>query len=193
MVAPPGKACSKEFHAYHTSGRRAKSQVHWIVLHDEEAPSARSAARYFTSPSSGGSAHLCVDDAECYRTLEPLEIPWGAASAIGANTAGFHIEQAGYASWSAVVWRKHLNTLRRAAFKTAVWAKFFKIPLVFVDAGGLMLGRRGITTHNEVSKASRHLDPAHASRYSHSDPGPFWPRLLFMVLVRRYAKQLGYS
>lgn len=187
---PISAACSREFSAAHTSGHRARSQVHLIVLHDEEAASARSAAAWFANPASAGSAHLCVDDKECYRTLGPLEIPWGAASAIGANTGGFHIEQAGYARWSAVVWLSHLNTLRRAAWKTAVWAKYFNIPLRFVDADALKVGARGITTHNEVSAASRALDPAHAYRYSHSDPGPFWPRRTFMLLVRRYAKGL---
>lgn len=183
-------ACSKKYHAYHTSGRRAKTQVHWIVLHDTEGGTAQSVARYFTSRSSGGSAHLVVDDQECYRTLEPYEIPWGSASAIGANTAGFHIEQCGYAKWSTVIWKSHLNTLRRAAYKTAIWANYFKVPLVFVDATDLLAGHRGITTHNEVSKASRRKDPANASRYTHSDPGPFWPRTLFMALVRKYHADL---
>ena len=178
--------CSREFlPAYHTSGTRPLSDVRWIVLHDEEAPTARGAAEYFKSVQSGGSAHLCVDDASCFRCLDNDVIPWGAASAFGANTHGFHIEQAGYAAWSAVVWGKHYRTLQRAAYKTALHCKVFGIPVVFVSAERLP-GMAGITTHAEVTKASKRLDPSHAWWYSHTDPGPLWPRRLFMRLVAQY-------
>jgi hypothetical protein len=178
--------------AYHASGERHPEEVYWIVLHDEEAPSAVSAASYFKSPSSGGSAHLCVDDTVCYRCLSNTAIPWGAASApqIGANTHGFHIEQAGYAKWSAVIWRSHRKTLERAAYKTAYHCHVFKIPPVFVAADELP-GKHGITTHAEVTKASKRLDPAHAYRYDHTDPGPFWPRRDFMNLVSGYYASIG--
>ena len=43
-----------------------------------------------------------------------------------------------------------------------------------------------VTTHAEVTKASKRLDPAHAWWYTHTDPGPLWPRRLFMRLVRQY-------
>ena len=178
--------------AYHTSGTRKKAEVKWIVLHDEEAPTAVSAASYFKSPSSGGSAHLCVDDEVCYRCLRDIDIPWGAASApaLGANTHGFHIEQAGYARWSAVIWTSHRRTLQRAAYKTAFHCRKFGIPPVFVAAGELP-GKHGITTHAEITKASKRLDPAHAYRYDHTDPGPFWPRRRFMGYVSSYYAALG--
>lgn len=180
--------CRRDFYpAYHSSGKRDPKRIKWIVLHDEEAPTARGAAAYFRSTSSGGSAHLCVDDEACYRCLPNDEIPWGAASAptIAANLQGFHIEQAGYARWSAVVWASHKATLERAAFKTAIHCRSFGVPPVFVTADDLP-AKRGVTTHNEISKASRRLDPANAERYSHSDPGPLWPRATFMSLVRKY-------
>lgn len=190
MKQPIDALCSRQYQAYHHSGRRAPSEVHWVVLHDEEADTAKSAAVWFTNPASSGSTHLCVDDNECYATLPANLIPWGSASAIGANKAGFHIEQAGYARWSAVVWKSHMDTLRRAAYKTALWAAHYNIPLRFVDAEGLKIGQRGITTHAEVSAASRDLDPDNAYKYTHYDPGPFWPRSLFMWLVRYYAKRI---
>src|SRR5215475_7804067 len=113
--------CKRDFMpAYHSSGTRQLSKVIWIVLHDEEAPTAEGAARYFQSKSSGGSAHLCVDDEECYRCLANEVIPWGAP---GANTEGFHVEQAGFAKWSAVIWRKHHRTIQRAAYKAALHCK----------------------------------------------------------------------
>lgn len=183
-------ACDKAYYpAYHTSGRRTLSTIRWIVLHDEEADTAASAARYFQGADAGGSATLCVDDQHCYRCLPNSAICWGAASAFGANTHGFHIEQAGFARWSAVFWRKHLRTLKRAAFKTALHCHAFGVPPVFVTAADLP-GKHGITTHAEISKASRRLDPANASKYSHSDPGPLWPRRLFMRLVSSYYGKL---
>src|SRR5207253_2149968 len=110
---------------------------------------AISVARYFTSENSGGSTQLVVDDANCYRCLKDEDIPWGAASAFGANQHGFHIEQCGYAKWSSVIWTSHWKTLQRAAFKTAYHCHKFSIPATFVDAAGLVAGKHGITTHAE--------------------------------------------
>jgi hypothetical protein len=158
----------------HTSGRRPRSDVRWIVLHDEESASAFAAAAWFANRASQGSAHLCVDDGICYRTLDDDQIPWAAP---GANEHGFHIEQAGFARWSAAIWRRHLRTLERAAYKTALHCRSFGIPPRFVGANGLRGGFRGVTTHAECSKAFGG---------THTDPGRLWPRRLFMSLVRRY-------
>lgn len=183
-------SCGRRFlPAYHNSGRRKLSDVKWIVLHDEEAPTARSAAEYFTSPNSGGSAHLCVDDQHCFRCLENNVIPWGASSSFGANTHGFHIELAGYARWLPGQWFLRKATLERAAYKTAFHCRKFGIPVEFVTADKLPR-RFGITTHAEVSKASRRLDPAHAWQFTHSDPGRFWPRRWFMSRVKAYYAEL---
>ncbi len=190
MNDPTKASCHLDyFPAYHTSGIRKLSDVFWVVLHDEEAPTARGAAAYFKSPDSGGSAHLCVDETTCYRCLPNTAIPWGAASAFGANTHGFHIEQAGYASWTRQEWEQHLAELERVAYKTAYHCHLFKIPVRFVTAAELP-AKHGITTHAEVSAASRRMDPANASRYSHSDPGPGWPRDHFMKLVGGYYGQI---
>ena len=178
MTTPIDAACDRSYRAYHTQGTRPLRSVHWIVLHDEEASTAESAARYFTLPESGGSAHLCVDDAICFRCLDNKDIAEGAP---GANTNGFHIEQAGFARWSAVVWRSHYRTLHRAAYKTAFHCHVFKLPPVFVFAAGLQQNEKGVTTHAQVSKAFRG---------THTDPGPLWPRRYFMRLVRQYHAQL---
>jgi hypothetical protein len=74
-----------------------------------------------------------------------------------------------------------MKMLRRAAYKTALHCKRFKIPVRFVDAAGLKAGKRGITTHVECSKAFGG---------SHWDPGPGWPKALFMGMVRAYYAQL---
>lgn len=148
-------------------------------MHDEEAPTAQAAASWFENPDSRGSAHLCVDDNICYRTLENEQVPWAAP---GANLHGFHIEQAGYAKWSAVIWQKHMRTLNRAAYKAAYHCHKFGIPPVFVKASGLKDGKKGITTHAECTKAFGG---------DHTDPGLLWPRVLFMSRVKFYYAQIG--
>ena len=65
------------------SGRRDLSQIGLIVIHCTQSNSARSSAQWFENTRAQGSAHLVVDDVECYRTLDNEVIPWGAK---GANT-----------------------------------------------------------------------------------------------------------
>jgi hypothetical protein len=177
IVAEPISAdCHAQYHAYHKSGRRPLSAINLIVMHATQGGTARSVAVYFRNPKSGGSATLVVDDYSCYRCLADNEIPWGAP---GANYNGFHIEQCGYASWTAVLWSKtHRRTLMRAAYKAAYHAKKYGLKPRFLTAANLKAGmRNGITTHAECTKAFGG---------SHTDPGKGWPRLLFMTMVRGY-------
>jgi hypothetical protein len=186
------------FPAVHQSGKRKLSDIWWIPLHDEEAPTARSAAGYFQMRQSGGSAHLCIDDKECFRCLSNETIPWGASSApqLEANLHGFHIEQGGYARWLPGQWLLHKKTIDRAAYKTAFHLKKFKLPVQFVDATDLVRGARsghpvkGVTTHAEITKASKKLDPNNAWKYTHTDPGLFWPRRWFMKRVQAFYAEL---
>lgn len=175
-----GATCKTDYAASRSSGHRPLSAVKWIVLHSTETGphTARAVARYFSSSAARGSTHLVVDDDECYRCLANNQVPWGAK---GANYAGFHIEQCGFARWSDGLWRTRMRTLRRAAYKTAVHCRRFGIPVRFVDAQGLLAGRKGITTHRECSKAFGG---------THWDPGPGWPKALFMGMVRTYATAL---
>jgi hypothetical protein len=100
----------------------------------------------------------------------------------GREQKGLHIEQAGFARWSTVIWKRHVNTIRRAAYKAAVHCKQFDIPVRFVNANGLRAGKSGITTHRQCSKAFG----GH-----HTDPGPFYPRSMFMWFCRRCRKELS--
>ena len=172
--------CSKEhFPAFRNSGTRPESQIKWIVIHDTEsgANTAESVATYFTSSKAKGSAHLTVDDNECFRSLSNTAIPWAAP---GANTKGFHIELCAYARWTRAQWLNHMPTINRAAYKTALHAAKFGIPLTFRKAYGLKKGYKGITTHAEVSKA---FDG------THTDPGVNFPMDVFMERVRHYAQE----
>lgn len=170
--------CKRTHKAQKHSGFRPVHEIIWIVMHDTEGGTAEGIAAYFAGPNAQGSAHLVVDNKECYRCLTDSQVPWGAP---GANSKGFHIEQCGYARWSAVVWKKHLETLKRAAYKAAFHCHKYNIPPVFVQAKGLKNGQKGVTTHKECTKAFGG---------THTDPGPMWPRKIFMFYVRRYVLQM---
>lgn len=174
--------CHTLYKAYHHSGTRPNSAVKWIVMHSTEGGgSAKNVAQYFQSPASGGSAHLVVDDNSCYRCLDNHQVPWGAP---GANENGFHIEQVGFAAWTCAEWEQHMHMLHRAAYKAALHCKVFRLPAQFVNAAGLRAGKKGITTHAEVSKAF----PNNSG--NHHDPGVGWPRALFISLVKHYLSTL---
>ena len=171
--------CSREYTAAHHSGRRPKP-VLWIVLHSTEGDTAESAARWFANRKSAGSAHLVVDDTECFRTLPNNMVPWAAP---GANEQGFHIEQAGFAHWSRAQWLRHSRTLERAAWKTALHCLVFGVPPTFARASDLRQHRPGVTTHAECTAAFGG---------DHSDPGGGWPRDEFIRLTANfYADQLS--
>jgi hypothetical protein len=174
--------CSTRYKATKQSGTRPLSAIKWIVMHSTEGGTALGAAAWFQNPDSQGSAHVCLDDRICYRTLEDNRVPWGAR---GANYGGWHVEQAGYARWTSLIWSStHRRTLERAAYKAALRCRWYGIPPYFIGAKDLKAGKRGVTTHNECSKAFGG---------SHWDPGFGWPRLYFMNRLRHHYKLLWHE
>jgi hypothetical protein len=171
---PIAADCRLTYRAAHDSGHRGLALVRFVVMHDTEGGTAESVARYFATDKDANSAHLVVDENACYRTLPNDVIPWAAP---GANAAGFHIEQVGYARWSSVVWRSHLRTLNRAAYKAAFHCILLGIPPVWLSADGLRRGGKGVTDHATCTKAFGG---------THTDPGKLWPRTFFMGRVRSY-------
>lgn len=174
--------CSTRYRATKHSGNRPLSQIKWVVMHCTEGATAAGAASWFANPRSQGSAHLCVDNLICYRTLEDRQVPWGAQ---GANYKGYHIELAGYARWTSVMWSvAHRKTLERGAYKAALRCRWYGIPPYFVSAPDLRRGKAGVTTHNECSKAFGG---------SHWDPGFGWPRMYFMNRLRHHYRLLWHE
>lgn len=170
--------CSGAYTAAHDSGVRKASDIHWIVLHSTEGDSAAGAASWFKNTASEGSANLVVDDKECYRTVPDLRIPWAAPP---LNLNGFHIEFAGYAKWTHTDWMIHKDMLHRGAYKAALRAKLYRIPVRQVGPIGLRMKRRGFCSHNAVSLAW------HAS--DHHDPGSGFPWKFFLGLVDGYLSE----
>lgn len=180
-MAAIGADCSRRFRAVHNSGRRDVKAIRWLVVHDTEGDTAEGAASWFQNAASGGSTQIVVDDNDCFRTLENNEIPWAAYR---ANEQGWHVEIAGYAHWTRDEWLRHDLRLRRAAFKVAWHARLFGVPIRWVGPWSLKLGRKGITTHADVWNAFPNLD-------RHTDPGPGFPKDVFLQYVKDYAGQIG--
>lgn len=177
MAVPP----CKPLRARHDSGPRRATDVRYVVVHSTEGGTAASVARYFHTTAQA-STQLVVDDAECYRCVPDLVIPWGAP---GANTHGLHVEHCGYAKWSRDEWLAHDPMLRRSAAKCARWCFHFRIPRRWLTVAQLSAGRRGFCTHADASAAFPPND-------GHHDPGAGFPKTLFMQYVRRaYAELLA--
>lgn len=154
-------------------------KIDLIVLHTVEAPekdtNAEAVANYFATTDRTVSAHYCVDNNSEVQCVKEGDVAFAAP---GANHNGVQIEMAGYAGQGREGWADDYSTqmLERAAKLAADVAKRYDIPTVFIDAAGLKAGKRGFTTHAEVSKAFR--------KSTHTDPGPDFPAKSFMARVR---------
>lgn len=172
--------CSTKFMpARLAGGIRKPGALHVIVLHSTESTGpAANVASYFQSSGAGGSAQIVVGEDGCFRSLPDLQEPAGAP---GTNSDGLHIEIVGLAKWTRAEWLERApRALDLAARVLAEWSQTFKIPLAFLDAAALKTGHaRGVTTHNEVSKAFKKSD--------HWDPGPGFPLDMLLERARMYA------
>jgi hypothetical protein len=168
--------------ARHDSGPRSRAAIKWVVLHSTEGGTAASVASFFAG-NAQASTQLVVDDKECWRMVPDLVIPWGAP---GVNTGGLHVEQCGYARYTTAQWLAHEHTLQRSAAQAAQWAHEYGIPLRVVKKWGLKLGRKGVTTHSEASRA---FTPG-----GHTDPGPGFPIGTWMAWAKAYLAEIeGHS
>lgn len=179
MATPIDAPCVDRFPALNHGGALDPSGVLWAVIHDTEGGTAESVARYFATSPQAFSAHLVVDDGACYRCVRDDVIAYHAA---GANDRSVGCEIVGFARWLGAAWVLRRRRLKRAAWQVARWCRRFGLPVEYVDAAGLLAGRKGITTHRQVSLAFH--------KSSHSDPGLGFPRQRFLRYVRAaYALQ----
>lgn len=183
--------------AAHTSEGDNKP-INRIVIHSTVSPcvpgGARKIAEYFRSEKAGGSAHYVVDPAEVVQVVYDGVIAWHAppnAHSLGIEMCDIPGPVPGDGVSAAAVkaarrvwrWRKteQKQMLRRTAALTAQLALAYDVPIQFLGTRDLSAGKRGITTHNNVSITWR--------QSTHWDPG-FWPRRRFMRLVRAEAERL---
>jgi len=170
---PIGRACSTAYRARRSSGTRRLRAITLGVVHCTQGSTARGAAVWFANPDSRGSAHLVADSYECYRTLPPSVIPWGAP---GTNGRGWHLELAGFAQWTRAEWLARRYLLDRGAYKLALNGEG-RFPMRRLSRSELAGGKRGVCDHATASQVYGG---------SHWDPGPSFPWDVFMTLARRH-------
>lgn len=153
--------------------------INRIVIHDEEYPvgvdSAENVAQFFHNPPSSttGSAHACTDADGIMLCAYDNQIVWAAPP----NPHSYNIEQDGYARFTAEEWNLpgSLATMKNTAKLTREKCLLYGIPMVWLSVADLLAGKRGVTSHNNVTLAW------HES--THTDPGPGFPIAEFMAMV----------
>lgn len=174
-------ACKRDYMpARHHGPTRQPSDIRWIVLHSTEidAP-ARNIAQYFKTTDVVASCTVTIDNDECQRLLPDRVVPYTNPP---LNASSLTIEFCAFAAWSTRTWLKHLKMLKRGARWTAAKCKQYDIPLRWRGRRGIRAGKPGITTHVNINKVY--------SASTHTDPGPNFPRFVFMNLVRYYAARM---
>jgi N-acetyl-anhydromuramyl-L-alanine amidase AmpD len=162
----------------------------WIVLHCMEWPekpdSAEWCAGFFRDQKTDGvtrtSAHACVDSDSIVQCVPWDRVAWHAP---GANQFGIGIEHAGFVRQNASGWSDAYSQrmLDLSAWLVAELCDEYAIPVEFVDAAGLLQKKRGITTHEQVSKAWK--------KSTHGDPGGDFPIETYVRAVARYSASMG--
>ena len=164
---------------HYTKGR--DSPIELLVFHAMEAgeghSTAESVARWFAGPDAPqASCHYCIDDDSVIQTVRDEDTAWHAP---GANHNGLGFEHAGYSVQTPAQWDDSYSRamLWRSARLVAAKCIEYGIPAVWLSPEDLLAGRRGITSHWNVSLAFKRSD--------HTDPGPGFPAERYVAWVRR--------
>lgn len=165
ILVPDSKLVQTFIPASHF-GEIIRDSVDLLVIHTAEcrqsSTSAEAVGAYFGMHSTGVSAHYSLDLNSIVQCVHEAFIAWAAGHE--GNLRGIHFELAGFAKETDADWASDNNQSMLALLSPllADVAARWNIPLVWVDATGLLAGQRGVTTHEEISKAwkqSNHHDP----------------------------------
>lgn len=159
-----------------------RQSIDLIVIHTMELPErpnkAKALARYFQTTGSKVSTHYSIDNRTIVRSVLEKDIAYHAP---GANHNGLGFEHAGYMRQTRAQWQDSYSEamLHVSAELAANVVNRRDIPIRYVNSAGLRAGRRGVTTHGDVSLAY--------GRSKHMDPGSGFPMNHYLELVRSYA------
>lgn len=160
-----------------TTGR----QINLAVVHRMEAPdkpnTAEGTAAFFARlpATDKASAHACYDSDSVVLCVRDADVAYHAP---GANHDGKGYELAGYSKdddWHAPTIQ---SMLHRLAADVAADSAAYGFPLRWRTAEDLLAGgdgRKGVTSHAEVTRAYPNLG-------SHWDPGPVFPHDEFIAM-----------
>jgi hypothetical protein len=167
--------------------------IHSTVSKCEEG-GARRIAAYFRSSAAGGSSHTVIDPGEAVQVVPDDEIAWHAPpnrGSLGNEMCDIPgpvpNDPPRSAKYKAArrAWRwarpEQMRMLNRTARLTARQCLYYGVPIQWLGVRALREGKEGITSHANVSKAW--------GQSTHWDPG-FWPRTLFMTMVRKHARRI---
>ncbi len=153
-----------------------------IVLHSMEAVKKPTTAEAVANWSASAAApdtsfHYAIDNDSIVQCVRDEDTAWHAP---GANHNGIGFEHAGFARQTKAEWMDDfgLQMLGRSAELAAKLVVKYSIPVEFVDAEGLKVGKRGFTTHAEVSKAFK--------KSTHTDPGKGFPLAEYLDMVKNF-------
>jgi Putative peptidoglycan binding domain/N-acetylmuramoyl-L-alanine amidase len=167
----------------YTKGRRRR--VRLVCIHAMQSAEGRNTAQdvaqfFARQPHGGGggsSAHECIDADSVVGCVKDTDTAWAAP---GANADGVHLELAGMSEQSTSQWEDAYSrqVLALAAKRAALYLRKYNLPARWLTLAQLRDGSsRGLTTHVDVTKSG-------IGSGDHWDPGPHFPRDLFLGLVQ---------
>lgn len=172
----------KFIQAKHYKPNRSKG-INLIVMHSmecvESKTTAENVALWFSSQNSPvASCHYCVDCDSIVQCVWDKDVAYHAGA---INEFSIGIEMAGYAKQTDIEWHDEYSKkmLELSAELVAELCTHHNIPIEFVDAAGLLAGKRGITTHAEATKAYKVYG-------GHTDPGKNFPMKEYLIMVESY-------
>lgn len=176
-----------------TAANRMKFDINTLTIHDgetgEDKTSAEGMGNFFHNQrigNDGSSAHYGCDVDSKVMYVEEKNVAWAAPF---NNHDGIQMEHAGRASQTKRDWLDpySIKMLRDVSAPLAAEIVIrYSLPIHFCRAVDLAAGKRGITTHWEVTKAYSHGQ-------GHTDPGPNFPMEQYLIWVTECVKGLGHT
>jgi peptidoglycan hydrolase-like protein with peptidoglycan-binding domain len=162
-------------HFRRTNGR----PIDLIVIHTMEASekgtTAENVARFFHTTTKEVSAHYCIDNNSIVQCVRDVDVAFAAP---GANRNGLQFEHAGFAHQTAAEWEDHFSVamLGLSAKLAAEKVQQFNIPMHWLSPQELKQGKRGFTSHANVTEAFK--------LSTHTDPGKHFPVNRYLSMVQ---------
>lgn len=152
-------------------GRR--KPVRLLVVHDMESPeshrAAENVAQWMAGPTApNASAHLLADDDSVVESVKVGDTAFGAP---GANSDGYHLENAGVRNQGPAGWRDRFSllTIDNLCTTVAGFDELDHIPALWLTDDQLADGiTPGLTTHEQITRVF--------ALGTHTDPGPDFPK-----------------
>lgn len=165
-----------------------KRAIRGIVLHSTEGRetkgSAAASCAWFDNPKAGGNAHYCCDANTVIQYADDCRPAWHASA---ANQWSIGVEIVGRAAQSPDEWLDpySLATLDNAARLCAILCNLHGIEVRKLTPSEILSIHAGPPV--EVSGFLGHVDVTRVLKSgSHTDPGPSFPYLEFLLAVRGY-------